>query len=265
MSAKSKPSTARHAELSKISETSSRALMRSNLTAVVRDGSGCHLPEQAADQTTGGVGQVVDHVRDRIQRVGRTATVPAALGRRLVRRPARGRPVSRGTVPGFEPPEGAPPPGAVPPRAGAGAPAAVPPPPPPTTALPPSTTAPPPSTTAPPTVPSPAVPAAADPPGSVPASAASSAGGTAGETADSVAVAGSPGLRPPESASAEPLRAPLSGSRVKTPPGPVDEPAPPGPPDTSRAMGAAMSRPAQIVASTRTIRARLRWRARRVA
>src|SRR3954451_685992 len=215
MSAKSKPATGRHAELSKISETSSRALMRSNLTAVVRDGSGCHLPEQAADQTTGGVGQVVDHVRDRIQRVGRTATVPAALGRRLVRRPARGRPVSRGTVPGFEPPEGAPPPGAVPPRAGAGAPAAVPPPPPPTTALPPSTTAPPPSTTpppttAPPTVPSPAVPAAADPPGSVPASPASSAGGTAGETADSVAVPGSPGLRPPESASAEPLRAPLS-------------------------------------------------------
>src|SRR3954452_971796 len=110
MSAKSKPSTGRHAELSKISETSSRALMRSNLTAVVRGGSGCHLPEQAADRTTGGVGQVVDHVRDRIQRVGRTATVPAALGRRLVRRPARGRPVSRGTVPGFEPPEGAPPP-----------------------------------------------------------------------------------------------------------------------------------------------------------
>src|SRR3954452_4164896 len=101
MSAKSKPSTGRHAELSKISETSSRALMRSNLTAVVGGGSGCHLPEQAADQTTGGVGQVVDHVRDRIQRVGRTATVPAALGRRLVRRPAGGRPVSRGNGPRF--------------------------------------------------------------------------------------------------------------------------------------------------------------------
>src|SRR3954462_6396372 len=84
--------------------------MRSNLTAVVRGGSGCHLPEQAADRPTGGLGRVVAHVRDRIQRVGRTATVPAALGRRLVRRPARGRPVSRGTGPGFEPPEGAPPP-----------------------------------------------------------------------------------------------------------------------------------------------------------
>src|SRR3954468_8350690 len=261
MSAKSKPSTGRHAELSKISETSSRALMRSNLTAVVRGGSGCHLPEQAADRTTGGVGQVVDHVRDRIQRVGRTAAVPAAVGRRLVRRPARERPVSRGNGPrvraagGGTPSRGRSTPrrsgrpgcGATTPAPHDGAtaihdsaaPLRAPPPPPPTRPLPPTTTAPPPSTTpppptAPPTVPSPAVPAAADPPGSVPASAASSAGGTAGETADSVAVPGSPGLRPPESASAEPLRAPLSGSRGKTPPGPVDEPAPPGPPDTSR-------------------------------
>src|SRR5688500_3974195 len=61
MSAKSKPSTASHAALSKISETSSRAAMAGNLTGPVFASSG--KPRQ-------GVRHVLDGVLDDVRRVG---------------------------------------------------------------------------------------------------------------------------------------------------------------------------------------------------
>src|SRR5688500_14405935 len=61
MSAKSKPSTASHTALSKISETSSRAAMARNLTGPVGASSG--KPRQ-------GVRHVLDGVLDDVRRVG---------------------------------------------------------------------------------------------------------------------------------------------------------------------------------------------------
>src|SRR4051812_32469076 len=64
MSAKSKPSTGAHAELSKISETSSRALMQPNLMGSVRPGSRESGQRNGAGDGGQGVTGLVDGVTD---------------------------------------------------------------------------------------------------------------------------------------------------------------------------------------------------------
>src|SRR3712207_3082752 len=88
MSEKSKPSTGAHAELSKISETSSPALRRSNLGPQLSDRTG-DVVDDVADRP----GHRVEHLAEAVLRVlrcrllvvagGRTR-VAAATGRRRV-------------------------------------------------------------------------------------------------------------------------------------------------------------------------------------
>src|SRR3954471_12997239 len=81
MSAKSKSSTGAHAELSKISETSSRALMQPNLTGSVRPWSGGSGQRDGAGDGGQGLADLVDGVTD-----GPADTRCGLLGGRLLRR-----------------------------------------------------------------------------------------------------------------------------------------------------------------------------------
>src|SRR4051812_11908561 len=81
MSEKSKPSTGAHAELSKISETSSRALMQPNLTGSARPWSGESGQRDGPGDGGQGVADLVDGVTD-----GPADTRGGLLRGRLLRR-----------------------------------------------------------------------------------------------------------------------------------------------------------------------------------
>src|SRR5918993_5754292 len=73
MSEKSKPSTGAQAELSKISETSSRALMGSNLSGPGGAGLRRSLAQQAAHRTRDAADDVADRPGHRVQHLAHTA------------------------------------------------------------------------------------------------------------------------------------------------------------------------------------------------